>query len=115
MLVVEDESDLRSMLLMTFGFEGWDVAGVADGGAALEWIAEHGVPDVVVTDRQMPGMDGGTLIRRLRDDPATAGLPILLLSGIPDEDLAATVMLKPFDVTEVIAKVSRLAAARSVE
>ena len=84
-LVVDDEPDERFLLRRLFERAGHEVTEAADGAAALA-IARESLPDLVVTDMRMPVMDGAELIRRLRADPATAGIPILASTG--DTDLA---------------------------
>ena len=84
-LVVDDEPDERFLLRRAFERAGHEVTDAADGAAALA-IARESLPDLVVTDMRMPVMDGAELIRRLRADPATAGIPILASTG--DTDLA---------------------------
>ena len=83
--MVDDEPDERFLLRRVFERAGHEVTDAADGAAALA-IARESLPDLVVTDMRMPVMDGAELIRRLRGDPATAGIPILASTG--DTDLA---------------------------
>ena len=104
-LVVDDEPDERFLLRRMFERAGYEVLDASDGAAALA-IARESLPDLIVTDMMMPVMDGAELIRRLRSDPATAGIPILASTGdpglagsadmvlsktLPLEDLAAAV------------------------
>ena len=84
-LVVDDEPDERFLLRRLFERAGHEVTEAANGAAALAIVRES-PPDLVVTDMRMPVMDGVELIRRLRADPATAGIPILASTG--DTDLA---------------------------
>jgi CheY-like chemotaxis protein len=75
---------------------GHEVADAGDGAAALQAVRES-PPDLVVTDLMMPVMGGAELIRRLRGDAATAGIPVLAASG--DSHLANgadAVMAKPY-------------------
>ena len=81
--MVDDEPDERFLLRRVFERAGHDVTDAADGSAALGIVRES-PPDLVVTDMMMPVMDGVELIRRLRGDPATAGIPILASTGDPD-------------------------------
>jgi len=78
--VVDDEPTQRSILRRIFERAGHEVADAGDGAAALRAVAESR-PDLVVTDMMMPVMDGPEFIRRLRCEPATAGIPILAASG----------------------------------
>ena len=70
------------MLERTFAAEGYRVEAVADGGAALASV-ERAVPDLLVLDVAMPGLDGLAVCRRLRD--RGLAVPILLLTAIPEE------------------------------
>ncbi|MGD0375057.1 MAG: response regulator [Streptosporangiaceae bacterium] len=79
-LVVDDEPDQRFLLRRSFTRAGHEVTEAGDGAAALRVIRES-PPDLVVTDMMMPVMDGAELIRCLRSEPATAGIPILVTSG----------------------------------
>ena len=94
--MVDDEPDQRFLLRRIFERAGHEVTDAEDGAAALAAVRES-PPDLVVTDMMMPVMDGAELIRRLRGDPATAGIPILAASG--DAHLAGAadaVVAKPY-------------------
>lgn len=96
-LVVDDEPDQRFLLRRIFERAGHQVADACDGAAALKAVQES-PPDLVVTDVMMPVMDGVELIRRLRSEPATAGIPILAASGDSHlADDADAVAAKPYE------------------
>ena len=79
-LVVEDDSDTRDMIVTFLRREGFDVYGAEDGQVALNVITiEH--PDLIVTDIQMPNLDGIQLIKALRGMPEICSVPILVLSA----------------------------------
>jgi two-component system phosphate regulon response regulator PhoB len=83
-LVVEDDPDLREVLVELLRREGYTVSEAADGEAGIEAVrAER--PDLVCLDVMMPGTDGIEVCRRLRADPDHADLPILMLSAKGDE------------------------------
>jgi CheY-like chemotaxis protein len=95
-LVVDDEPAQRSLLRRILEQAGHEVSDAGDGAAALQAVRES-PPDLVVTDMMMPVMGGAELIRRLRCDPVTAGIPVLAASG--DSHLAAgadAVVAKPY-------------------
>ncbi len=95
-LVVDDEPTQRILLRRIFERSGHEVSEASDGAAALRAVREA-QPDLVVTDMMMPAMDGAELIRQLRGEPATAGIPILAASG--DSHLAVgadAVVPKPY-------------------
>jgi len=110
-LVVDDNADLReyiSTLLETH----YDVVAVTDGLAGLEAVRKQR-PDIVVSDVMMPRLDGFGLVRELRADPATATLPVILLSARAGEDAsidgldagADDYLVKPFSARELLARV----------
>jgi CheY-like chemotaxis protein len=101
-LVVDDEQNQRFLLRRIFERAGHEVTEAGDGAAALR-LAGESPPDLVVTDIMMPVMGGVELIRRLRGEPATAGIPILAASG--DVHLAADAdacVAKPFEWERLI-------------
>jgi two-component system, chemotaxis family, chemotaxis protein CheY len=112
-LVVDDEADVRFVLRRIFELDGHEVVEAGHGAAALECVLRS-PPDLVVTDIMMPVMGGVELIRRLRIDPTTRGIPILGVSG--DSHLAVTadaVVPKPFHVDNVVAAVNALLARKA--
>jgi diguanylate cyclase (GGDEF)-like protein len=79
-LVVDDEPDKRQLLAFALETEGYEVHTAADGEAGLTAVALH-QPDLVVTDVMMPGMDGYEMVRRLRSDPRTRFIPVIIQSA----------------------------------
>jgi CheY-like chemotaxis protein len=107
-LVVDDEAVQRLLLRRIFERAGHDVTEAIDGTAALA-AGRESLPDLVVTDITMPVMDGLELIRRLHDDPATAHIPILAVSG--DTHAAGdadAVVPAPYDRGQLLAVVDAL-------
>lgn len=101
-LVVDDEPDLRFVIRHYLETAGYEVVEAGHGGAALQSVHES-PPDLVVTDIMMPVMGGVELIRRLRSDPSTAAIPILVVSG--NSELAVAVdglLAKPFEPRELV-------------
>ena len=81
-LVVDDEWDIRELLIDTILDAGLEVIEASDGKTALERVAaDH--PDIVLLDIWMPGMDGLQVLEKLRENPATERLPVVLLSAMP--------------------------------
>jgi CheY-like chemotaxis protein/anti-sigma regulatory factor (Ser/Thr protein kinase) len=118
-LIADDNADLRAYLATMLAGK-YAVDTVSDG-AALVAAARAQQPDVIVSDARMPFIDGFEAARMLREDPLTAGIPIVLLSGSgaaesADAALDAGVddyLVKPFTVAELIARVDALARRRS--
>ncbi len=114
-LVVEDEADIRELLRYNLVQEGFAVEEAADGAQALERIAQRS-PELLVLDLLLPGMSGLELCRRLRGAPATATLPILMLTAkgaevdrvLGLEMGADDYVVKPFSPREVMARVKAL-------
>jgi two-component system response regulator MprA len=112
-LVVDDDAPILRMLERTLTAEGYDVSTAADGGRALAQV-ERSLPDVIVLDVAMPGIDGLSVTRRLR----AKGLivPILLLTArdaLPERvaglDAGADdYLVKPFEVDELTARIRAL-------
>jgi CheY-like chemotaxis protein len=87
-LIVDDTVTLLDFLELIFVRQGFSVIKCADGERTLELAREHS-PDVALVDVMMPGIDGYEVTRRLRADPATKSLPILLYSAIVGEEVRA--------------------------
>ena len=79
-LVVDDEPDKRQLLAFALEAEGYEVHTADDGVSGLEAVAAH-QPDLIVTDVMMPGMDGYEMVRRLRSDPRTRFIPVIIQSA----------------------------------
>ncbi len=104
-LCADDEPDLRTILELALSLEpSFEVELFASGAALLE-RARQGGADAVLLDAMMPGMDGYETCRRLKADPATAGIPVVFLTaraqrGERDAALelgAVACLTKPFD------------------
>jgi signal transduction histidine kinase/DNA-binding response OmpR family regulator/serine phosphatase RsbU (regulator of sigma subunit) len=109
--VVEDSADMSAYLTGLLGAH-WSVSAFADGRRALEAIREA-PPDLVLCDAMMPGLDGFALLRELRSDPATAHLPVIMLSARAGEEStvegleagADDYLVKPFNARTLLARV----------
>jgi CheY-like chemotaxis protein/anti-sigma regulatory factor (Ser/Thr protein kinase) len=118
-LVADDNADLCAYLATMLSGK-YAVDTVRDG-AALVAAARTRQPDVIVSDVRMPFIDGYEAARMLREDPRTANIPIVLLSGNNGSDGAALArdagvddyLVKPFTVAELMARVDALARRRS--
>jgi DNA-binding response OmpR family regulator len=82
-LVVDDEPMARTLLRLMLVRAGFEVSEAEDGYDALEKIAEE-LPDLVILDVMMPGMDGFTVCRAVRESDRTARLPVIMLSAKTD-------------------------------
>ena len=113
-LVADDEPAIRSVLQKWLGHAGYQVT-LADNGQTALVRARDLLPDLCILDVQMPYMNGIQVAQRLRDDPRTAGIPLIALSAqlnyIPDEvssGLFDTLIAKPFDLLALSADIGRL-------
>ncbi len=79
-LVVDDEEDLRALFAMILGGAGYDIIEAADGPEAIE-IAATAAPDVILLDIRMPSMDGWEVLSELQTHPATAAIPVIVVSA----------------------------------
>ncbi|MDR2392133.1 MAG: response regulator transcription factor [Planctomycetota bacterium] len=84
-LVVEDEDDIRALLLFNLRKDGYAASGASSGEDGLRMIGEH-PPHLVILDLMLPGMDGMAVCRKIRGNHDTAGLPILMLTARGEED-----------------------------
>ena len=114
-LIIDDDRDLLLLVRKTLEFmAGWEVVTAASGAAGIE-LARSAAPNVVLVDVMMPEMDGYEVCRRLKADPATAGVPIVLLTARRDPDQgrltaagAAGVLFKPFQPDQLARQLREL-------
>jgi DNA-binding response OmpR family regulator len=114
-LVVEDNSELLELLRLSFDSAGFSVLTAGNGVAALE-MTRKSSPDLVVLDVMLPELDGMAVCDRLRKDSATAGVPIIMMTGLSGElsrlaglDSGATVYItKPVNPETLIAKTKEI-------
>jgi CheY-like chemotaxis protein len=115
-LVVEDDDVIRQLITVNLELEGFDVLTAVDGQEALDRIAEI-APDVVTLDVMMPRLDGWETATRLRENPDTAHIRVVLLSArAQDADLrhgerigVDAYLTKPFDPDELVTIIRNLA------
>ena len=116
-LVVDDSTSMRQMIVFTLKGAGHEVAEAPDGDAALEIARTRGF-DLVITDVNMPNLDGITLIRELRALPTYKFIPLLMLTTESAQDKkqlgkeagATGWIVKPFNPDELEATVDRVLA-----
>ena len=121
-LVVDDEEPVRRLLRDCLELDGYEVREAADAMQAIARIGED-IPDCVLLDVMMPGMSGLELLERLRQDPLTATLPVMMLTAATDDDTtwtgwahgASCYVPKPFDIDHMLDWVSKLCAPPAEE
>src|ERR1041384_3279418 len=116
-LVVEDQDSIRRMIEALVGARGYEVTAVSTGTKAID-VASTNPPDMVLLDLMIPGYDGFEVCRRLRNDPATKSVPILIISALDDAESRAKAATagatayypKPFSPMALLKEIDRLGA-----
>jgi CheY-like chemotaxis protein len=116
-LVVDDSTVIRDLIAVNLELEGYDVLRAGDGLEALELVAAER-PDLVTVDVVMPRLDGFEMVERLRADPGTADIPVVMVTGRASaadrargEEVGVDAYLtKPFEPAELVETVARLIA-----
>lgn len=114
-LTIDDSKTIRDMLMITLAEAGFDVLQAVDGQDGIEVLGDQRV-DVVITDINMPKMDGYEVIRSLRRSPVHKSTPILVLTTESDKDKrnlareagATGWMVKPFDPERLVATIRKV-------
>jgi DNA-binding response OmpR family regulator len=115
-LIVDDEPDIVRLLERILAGRGHKIVKARDGAEALELAAES-APDLVVLDRNLPKIDGHEVCRRLRAEPATRAVPVVMMSSqyVAIEDVVGPAapdayVVRPFLREVLVANVERLLA-----
>jgi CheY-like chemotaxis protein len=113
-LIIDDEDDIRAVASLSLEtIAGWEVETASSGSLGLARAIEY-QPDAVLLDVMMPGMDGPTTFRALRQNPSTAHIPVLLLTAKVQSndqrrfaDLGVeAILFKPFDPLTLATQIS---------
>jgi len=113
-LVVDDEPLIVMALEAALQDEGYDVVTAANGRQGLERLRETPQPQLVLLDMMMPVMSGPAMLSSMAADPALAGVPVIILSSLPQESVrarvtnVATVLRKPYTADQVLAAIARV-------
>lgn len=115
-LVVDDSRVIRELIAVNLELEGFEVTTASDGEAAVR-LASEVRPDVITLDVMMPRLNGFEAVQRLRQDPTTAAIPVVMVTGraqTADLDRGREVgveayVTKPFEPTDLVEVVTRLA------
>ncbi len=114
-LLVDDELHVAQILGRRLAREGYDITTARDGVEALS-LVEANTPDLVISDLQMPRMDGVSLALKLAEDPALRAVPIILLTArghrVNNDDIEQSgivrLMAKPFSSHEMVTVVGEV-------
>lgn len=109
-LVVDDAPDIRLLADLVLTMAGFTVSAASSGSEALRKLAAGDLPDIVLLDVQMPDVDGWETLTRVRADPRTADLPVVLctVKGLPEDTLKGWslgcdgYLGKPFDINSLV-------------
>lgn len=111
-LVVDDNEPLRENIVEALELEGFPVEAVASAADALARLAEDPLPEVVLLDLMMPGMDGRELLGRIRSDPRLERVRVVMVTGASGMRAklasADAVLMKPFGVADLLAALGRV-------
>lgn len=115
-LIVEDQDSIRKMIEALVQARGYDVTAVPSGAKAID-VALTSPPDLVLLDLMLPGQfDGLAVCRRLRSEPATEKVPILIITALDDDESrakaaeagATAYYTKPFSPTALLKEITKL-------
>ena len=114
-IIVEDEESLLKLESILLSSRGYEVIGFSDGVAAIEGISRI-IPDLVILDIMLPGMDGFEVCRRIRNDPALSSIPVIMLTARKNtldvqrglQAGADAYLTKPFKSAELIGTIERI-------
>ena len=115
-LIVDDERQNRALLEVMLGSQGFVLLTAASGEEALAIVAQRPPPDLILLDIMMPGMDGYQVVTKIKSDPATRHIPIIMLSALDDRNSimyglnagAEDFLSKPVDRAELTVRVANL-------
>ncbi|HBB66595.1 MAG: hypothetical protein A2X28_01500 [Elusimicrobia bacterium GWA2_56_46] len=121
-LVVDDDPNVGLLISAVLKKFNYTVVTLYSGEEVLRFL-DNDKPDLILMDLRMPGLDGYALCKRIRDNPATHGLPIIVLSGVSEVDAkintielgADDFITKPFDVRELRARINRILKRKSAD
>ena len=116
-LIIEDHKDLRDDVIEMLHLEGYEAYGAEDGQDGIS-VAKEQIPDLIVCDIMMPGMNGIQVLTEIRKDPSFRTTPVVMLTAQGDTNLimqaqelnATDFMTKPFEVKEILALIRQYVA-----
>lgn len=113
-VVIDDDKEIREIITVALTYNGFEVA-VASNGMQLQTLLDAHLPDLVLLDVMMPGQDGYQLFDRLRNDPQTRHVPVIIMTAHSEDiyarishDLGANHITKPFHPLDLVEKVKAL-------
>lgn len=122
-LIIDDDEQVASYIRLSFSLAGYQVEWIKDGRIAVQKVREM-IPDAVILDLKLPGINGFRICEQLRLEPQTRAIPIIVVSGswkdsqdrIRSIEVGADDFLtKPFDAQELIARIKRMLQRKKVD
>jgi len=115
-LVVDDNPDIRTLILTTLGETFYQLGEAANGSMALEYLDNHDYPDLIILDLAMPDMSGLDVLAEIRNDPDTVDIEVIVLSANADAEATRqanelnvrAILEKPFSPLELLQTVEEL-------
>ncbi len=109
-LVIDDDKDIRTVITEILDQSGYEVFTASSGQQGLD-LATQMIPNLIILDLMMPGMDGWTVLTKLQHKPALADVPVIILSGASGLEMAmslgaAAVLFKPVDAHQLTAEIA---------
>lgn len=122
MLVVDDDPNVGLLISAVLKKYSYSVTTLHNGEEVLVFLKDH-KPDLILLDLRMPGIDGYSLCKRIREAPDTRDIPVIILSGVSEVDArvntielgADDFITKPFDVRELRARINRILKRKSAD
>lgn len=113
-LIAEDSASVRKFITLALKIKGYNIISAIDGMEALEKLPNNNI-DLVITDLNMPKIDGIKLIKNLRSDEQYKNIPIIILTSLSDEEDinkgmeagANSYLIKPFNTKKIQYEVSK--------
>ncbi len=91
-LTIEDDNTFGTVLVESLKDEGFSVERIAEGGDAAIALAKKFMPDLIVSDIMLPKLSGVETLRKLKADPLTSGIPVIMLSSLEHDESITTAL-----------------------
>jgi len=113
-LIIDDSKPIRRLLEYILTRENYEVISVQDGFEAIFWLSEGNIPDLIISDIEMPNFNGEELITNLHNSGIFSSLPVIILTGLDSEEVKENLiargiysyLTKPFDPVKLITVVN---------
>ncbi len=113
-LIIDDSKPIRRLLEYILTRENYEVISVQDGFEAIFWLSEGNIPDLIISDIEMPNFNGEELITNLNNSSIFSSLPVIILTGLDSQEVKENLiargiysyLTKPFDPVKLIAVVN---------